>query len=63
MCSPGKQKAFTQMVASRRQAWDGGVGGGTCRLAMRGAGKAGCFEAKVLIMRTFLMTISPEGGM
>ena len=44
-------------------AWDGGVGGGTCRLALRGAGKAGCFEAKVLIMRTFLMTVSPEGGM
>lgn len=40
-----------------------GVGGRTCRLAMRGAGKAGCFEAKVLIMRTFLMTVSPEGGM
>lgn len=29
---------------------------------LREAGKAGCFVAKVLIMRNFLMILSPEGG-
>lgn len=30
---------------------------------LRGAEKAGCFGARVLIMRSLLMTVSPEGGM